>query len=92
MKISDEQTQNVSKNKGESRERINSLKTEIPEAGSRSTNEGFDNGENKDKDNASSASTVEVLDDKWTVHKLVITFRIFSKLKCDEGHCSGISA
>ena len=75
MKISDEQTQNVSKNKAESRERINSLKTDISDAGSKNTNEGLDNGENKDKDNASSASTVEVLDDKWTVHKLIITLR-----------------
>ncbi|KAJ8724374.1 hypothetical protein PYW08_015848 [Mythimna loreyi] len=64
VKISDEQPQHVGKNKAESRERINSLKTDLSDAGSKNANEGFDNGENRDKDNASSASTVEVLDDK----------------------------
>lgn len=64
VKISDEQTQNVTKNNEESRERINSLKTDISDVGSKNINEGFDNGENKDRDNASSASTVEVLDEK----------------------------
>lgn len=64
VKISEEQTQNVPTNKEESRERINSLKTDITDAESKNTNEGFDNGESKDRDNASSASTVEALDDK----------------------------
>lgn len=64
VKISDEQTQHVEKNKAESRERINSLKTDVSDTGSKNANEGFDSGENKDRDNASSASTVEVLDDK----------------------------
>lgn len=64
VKISDEQTQHDPKNSTESRERINSLKPDISDIGSKNANEGSDNGENKDKDNASSASTVEVLDDK----------------------------
>uniref|UniRef100_A0A2A4JL33 Uncharacterized protein n=1 Tax=Heliothis virescens TaxID=7102 RepID=A0A2A4JL33_HELVI len=64
VKISDEQTQNVTKNNEETRERINSLKTDVSDAGYKNVNDGFDNGESKDKDNASSASTVEVLDDK----------------------------
>ncbi|KAJ8719073.1 hypothetical protein PYW07_016629 [Mythimna separata] len=63
VKISDEQTQHVGKDKSECRERINSLKNESDD-GSKNANEGFDSGENRDKDNASSASTVEVLDDK----------------------------
>lgn len=63
VKISDEQSQSAQTTKEESRERINSLKTDVTDGDVKRTNEELD-GENRDKDNASSASTVEVLDDK----------------------------
>ncbi|CAB3235829.1 unnamed protein product [Arctia plantaginis] len=63
VKISDEQAQNVQKNTEQNNERINSLKTEIPDSSMNKLGE-YESGENKDRDNASSASTVEVLDDK----------------------------
>ncbi|KAH9639373.1 hypothetical protein HF086_002062 [Spodoptera exigua] len=63
LKISDEQNQSANKTKEESRERINSLKTDTTDGDAKKTNEEMD-AENRDKDNASSASTVEVLDDK----------------------------
>lgn len=63
VKISDEQTQNVQKNTEPNNERINTLKTEIPDTSMSKPGE-YEGGDSKDRDNASSASTVEVLDDK----------------------------
>lgn len=47
-----------------SEERINTIKTDISDAMPRTAKD--DDHKEKDHDNASSASTVEVLDDKWT--------------------------
>ncbi|CAG5046475.1 unnamed protein product [Parnassius apollo] len=52
---------------GENRERINSIKTDISDATGKEIGAGdkeSDQIEDKQHDNASSASTVEVLDDK----------------------------
>lgn len=65
VKISNEQTPNNQKNTEESHERINALKNDVADSGSKDTNGEYEAGESKDRDNASSASTVEVLDDKW---------------------------
>lgn len=64
LKISDAPSEDTRNNE----ERINKLKSDIPEAAPKSINDGNgdDAEQNKEKehDNASSASTVEALDDK----------------------------
>lgn len=60
LKISQEATQNNE----ECKERINSIKSEIADATKRDEDGNEMEQKEKDNDNASSASTVEVLDEK----------------------------
>lgn len=61
-------TQNESQQPEGNRERINSIKTDAPDVNKLQNNAEVETGteqmEEKSNDNASSASTVEVLDDK----------------------------
>lgn len=61
MKINQNEGQNVEEDQG----RINSLKTDISDTPPKIEEENVtEQNKDKDNDNASSASTVEVLDDK----------------------------
>lgn len=61
MKINQNEGQNVEEDQG----RINSLKTDISDTPAKIEEENVtEQNKDKDNDNASSASTVEVLDDK----------------------------
>lgn len=57
-------TQSEPQNNEEDRGRINAIKTDISSDGNQAKKDNATEQKDKDNDNASSASTVEVLDDK----------------------------